>query len=131
MRGALTRVAVILAGCFGTPSFAATVSVVQGQVLVNRGQGYEQVVGTTSANPGDTIVVNPGGSAQVVYPDGCTVPVVPGSVVSVASQSPCLVTGATETTGVNATTLAIGAAVVAGGVGAVILLNQKDKSASP
>jgi len=131
MRGASARIVIVLAFCFGTPSFAATVNVMQGQVLVNRGQGYEQVIGATSANPGDTIVVNPGGSAQVVYPDGCTVPVVPGSVVAIAPQSPCLVTGATETAGINPTTLAIGAAAVAGGVAAVILLNQKDKSASP
>lgn len=127
MRGALARVIAVLAFCLGTPSFAASVNVIQGQVLINRGQGYEQVIGSTQANPGDTIVVNPGGSAEVVYPDGCSAPVVPGSVLSVAAQSPCQA----QTGGPDGTTIAVGAAVVVGGIGAVILLKNKDKSASP
>ena len=130
MRGPFARVVAVLTLCLGTPSFAATVNVNQGQVLINRGQGYEQVVGSTQANPGDTIVVNPGGSAQVLYPDGCSAPVVPGSIVTVASQSPCQTQ--TQTGTMDGTTIAVGAAVVAGGIGAVILLSQKkDKSASP
>ena len=73
----------------GLPALATTVFATQGQVLINRGQGYQQVAGSSQANPGDTVVANPGGSGQIVYADGCTVQVRPGSIVSVAPQSPC------------------------------------------
>ena len=89
------------------------------------------VAGSTQGNPGDTIVANPGGSAQIVYPDGCAVDVSPGSVATIAAQSPC---GSSSTSssglGTNATMFVIGAAAVGGGVAAALLL-QKDKSASP
>jgi len=86
-------------------------------------------------NPGDTVVVNPGGSAQISYPDNCTIPVQVGAVVTVSETSPCAITtGSVETaptTGLNGTTLVVGAVVV-GGVGlAVVLGRGKDKPASP
>ena len=99
--------------------------------MVNQGSGYLQVVGATDAGPGATVVVNPGGSAQIVYPDGCSVAVQPGSVYTISPQSPCLAQGDQTTSGVNGTTLALGAVVVGGGVAALLLLNSKDKSASP
>ena len=132
MRARMLSIA--FAGVVGlaAPCVAATVNAIQGQVLINRGQGYQKLDGTATANPGDSIVVNPGGSAQIVYPDGCTIQVAPGSVASIADQSPCQ-PGApqTGTSPINGTTIAIGAVVVGGGIAAAILLNQKDKSASP
>jgi hypothetical protein len=112
---------------FSASVFAATVNSTGGQVLINRGDGYKQVAGSTQGNPGDTVVANPGGSGTIVYPDGCVVDVMPGTVVTIAAQSPCT---AGTGTGINATTFALGAVVVGGGVGAAILLGQ-DKSASP
>jgi hypothetical protein len=114
-----------------TSSLAATISATQGQVLVNQGSGYQQVVGSVDAGSGATVVVNPGGSAQIVYPDGCTVAVQPGSVYTISAQSPCLAQGGQTTSGVDGTTLALGAVVVGGGVAALLLLNSNDKSASP
>lgn len=109
-------------------TFAATVNSTGGQVLVNQGNGYRQVLGTTEVKPGDSIVVNPGGSGQIVYPDGCSVQIQPGSVTTIAEASPCAAAG----TGPGATTFAIGALVVGGGIGAAVLLRQGgDKSASP
>jgi hypothetical protein len=35
-------------------------------------------------------MVQAGGSAQIVYPDGCVVPVEVGAVVAVGEASPCL-----------------------------------------
>ena len=64
---------------------AATLGAIQGNVLVNRGGGYETIRGATNLRPGD--------SAQVVYPDGCVVPVEVGAVVTVAESSPCLKVG--------------------------------------
>ena len=109
-------------------TFAATVSSIGGQVLVNQGDGYRQVVGTTEVKPGDSIVVNPGGSGQIVYPDGCSVQIQAGSVTTIAEASPCSTAG----TGSGATTFAIGALIVGGGIGAAVLVGQGgDKSASP
>jgi hypothetical protein len=108
------------------------VNATQGQVLVNQGSGYQQVAGSVDVGSGSTVVVNPGGSAQIVYPDGCSVAVQPGSVYTIAPQSPCLAQGGGETSsGLNGTTLAIGAVVVGGGVAALLLLSNGDKSASP
>jgi hypothetical protein len=42
-----------------------------------------------SANVGDSIMVGPGGSATVVYDDGCKVNVQPGAVTAIAPLSPC------------------------------------------
>lgn len=115
-----------------TCAFAAMVNATQGQVLVNQGSGYQQVAGATDVGPGGTVVVNPGGSAQIVYPDGCAVAVQPGSVYTISPQSPCLAQdGSQATSGPSGTTLAIGAVVVGGGVAALLLLNNGDKSASP
>ncbi|MGH8432064.1 MAG: hypothetical protein ACREUF_16840, partial [Solimonas sp.] len=47
------------------PADAATVKAVQGQVLVNSGQGYRLVDGSTILEPGATVVANPGAVAQV------------------------------------------------------------------
>jgi hypothetical protein len=124
-------VAFLSASLFTTSAFAAMVNATQGQVLVNQGTGYQQVAGSVDVGPGATIVVNPGGSAQIVYPDGCSVAVQPGSVYTIAPQSPCLAQDGQATSGPSGTTLAIGAVVVGGGVAALLLLNNKDKSASP
>jgi hypothetical protein len=137
MRVAFASTAALLAISMASQALAATVNATSGQVLINRGEGYKMVAGSTQANAGDTIVVNPGGSAQIVYPDGCVIDVSPGSVAAVAAQSPCGGGGSSSSTetaatnGVsNGTLFAIGALAVGGGVAAAFFL-QKDKSASP
>ena len=74
-------------------SHAATLTPEQGIVLVNHGSGYVNARGPTTVNPGDTVVVNPGGSAQLSYPDGCVVLVSIGTLVTVGQQSPCTTEG--------------------------------------
>lgn len=152
MRVAAALTAVILGISFAGQAFAATVRATGGQVLINRGEGYKMVAGTVQGGPGDTIVANPGGSAQIVYPDGCVIDVLPGSVAVINAQSPCssanttVTTGSTTTTaatepgspsdgggggtGISGTALALGAVAVGGGVGAAMFLG-KDKSSSP
>jgi hypothetical protein len=155
MRAAAASTAVILAFCFAGQAFAATVRATGGQVLINRGDGYKMVAGQVQGAPGDTIVANPGGSAQIVYPDGCVVDVMPGSVAVINAQSPCSAANSTVTTGavttsattpdtpadagggggssgwgVSGTALAVGAVAVGGGVAAATMLG-KDKSSSP
>lgn len=135
--------------CFSASSLAATVQSKGGQVLVNKGEGYRQVVGSVDVKAGDSILVNPGGSGQITFSDGCAVDIGPGSVITISPQSPCLTTGSTSNANANAnasagsdggssvggmstTTFAIGAAVVGGGVAAAALLlgQSSDKPAS-
>jgi hypothetical protein len=131
LRVLLATVVAISGVSLSTPSFAATVNPIDGQVLVNQGVGYRRVTGSTEASPGSTVVVNPGGSAQIVYPDGCVVEVQPGAVVTIQEVSPCSTAPQQQPGfGLNTTTLAIGAVAVGGGIAAIIL-SQKDKSASP
>jgi hypothetical protein len=74
---------------FGTATWAADVQSVQGDLSINQGQGFQAVNGRLDANVGDSVMVGPGGSATVSYPDGCQVPVQPGAVTTIAPLSPC------------------------------------------
>ena len=113
---------------------AATLEGVQGEVMVNRGGGYRFVSGTVELKPGDMVIANSGGSAQLSYNGGCTVLLEAGAVITVAEQPPCLTTQASAaptTPGLTPGALAIGAVVVGAGVGAAVLLGNEDKAASP
>jgi hypothetical protein len=70
-------------------SLAATIEPVQGNLQLNRGQGFQPVNSRVDANVGDTVVVGPGGAAAVTYSDGCKVSVQPGAVTTIAPLSPC------------------------------------------
>ena len=133
VRIASVSFALIAAVAFAAAAHAATVKAVQGQVLVNAGQGYRLVDGSTQLEPGGTVVANPGAIAEVVYAGGCTVTVQPGSVYLVVSQPPCqrgepTKTGDLTDTGGSpgagsGTAWAIGAiAVVGGGAAAYFLI---------
>jgi hypothetical protein len=124
-------VGLLFVALFGGAAFAAQVDRLQGQVLINHGKGYRQVTASTEAAPGAKVVVNPGGTAQVLYPDGCAVVIQPGSVYTVARESPCLAQGGQAPSGADGSALALGAVVVGGGVAALLLLNSNDKAASP
>jgi hypothetical protein len=112
---------------------AATLEAVQGQVLVNRGSGYQFVIGSAELNPGDMILANAGASAHVTYPDGCVAPVEAGSVTTIGQRSPCAVqAGDSPSFSLSPATLGIGAAVIGAGVSVAALLgSSSDKPASP
>src|ERR1700674_5206975 len=78
-----------LALAVGTSAGAATLISIQGPVQINSGAGFHQVSGAAQVRPGTSIMVGPGGSAEVLYSDGCRMPAGPGSVVTVAPISPC------------------------------------------
>ena len=83
VRIASIPVALIAAVVLHAAAHAATVRAVQGQVLVNSGQGYAASwTARTQLDPGGTVVANPGAVAEVGAPGGCTVTVEPGSVLS-------------------------------------------------
>ena len=118
-----------------TAADAATLSAIQGEVLVSRGGAYQAVSGSTELAPGDSVIVNPGGSAQVVYENGVSVPVQPGAVVTVDAVPPTAAPGALAETppltgegatlgGLDTTTLVVGGVVAAGAAGAVVALSN-------
>jgi hypothetical protein len=78
-----------LAMLLSTSSWAATVEPGQGSLTVNQGQGFQPVNSRIDANVGDSVMVAPGGSATVVYDDGCKVEVQPDAVTTIAPISPC------------------------------------------
>jgi hypothetical protein len=72
-----------------SPCLAATVEPDHGSLSINHGQGFEPVNSQMTAKVGDSVMVAPGGTAMVVYDDGCKVAVQPGSVITIAPLSPC------------------------------------------
>ena len=106
------------------PAVAATVQALNGQAFIDRGQGYSAVSGTTSAKPGDTVMVLAGGTAEILYEDGCRQTVELGALVVVGEASPCAA-ASIETTG-GSTYLVVGGLAVAGVVGAAIALSGGD-----
>jgi hypothetical protein len=120
-----------------TTARAATVTAIQGDVLVNHGSGYERVVGQMEVMPGDTVVVGTAGAAEITYGLGCIVPVPIGAVVAVKAEPPCgpLTTGAVDDPAPNLltpTTVTLGVVALGGAaLAAVALTKKKDKAASP
>lgn len=114
------------------PALAATLGSVKGSVMVNRGGGYQAVYGPTQLKVGDIVVVNPGGSAQLTYPDGCSVQVQMGAVVTIGEQSPC----ATQASNPGFTLggpgiILLNVGIAAGVVGVLVANQNSDKPASP
>ena len=128
---------------YASSAMAATVISEQGQVLLNRGDGYKLVMQPTEVAAGAQLIVNPQGRANVVFADGCAVKVEPGSVFTIAAQSPCEASGAHVETGGSLKDIPppeetsgrsyVVPALVGGGlaIGAVLLLQGKDHAASP
>jgi hypothetical protein len=135
-----TRRLICFVACLSlsAPAIAASLTGVQGVVLVNRGNGYQAAFGGSELKPGDVVVVNPGGTAQISYGDGCSVPLAVGAVVTVSAQSPCAGQAGnpggpgTEFFADGPAIALLGVGVAAGAVG-FLLANQKnrDNPASP
>jgi hypothetical protein len=85
------RVVVAVAFCIGLTSSvsAATVTDVSGKVSINRGDGFVQISSITAAKPGDRVMAGFGGTAEIVYDNGCRQKVEPGSLITVAPTPPC------------------------------------------
>jgi hypothetical protein len=105
--------------------WAATLEPGQGNLSINQGQGFKPVNNRIDANVGDSVMVAPGGTATVVYDDGCQVNVAAGVVTTIAPLSPCASGSYAQDNGgvpglnLGADSLAVGAGVlgVAGFVG--------------
>jgi hypothetical protein len=77
----------------------AIVNTIQGNVFINKGDGFSPILSAGTVEPGDKILAERGGSASLVYNANCTVPVRPGSLITVMDQPPC---GASNSTNSNA-----------------------------
>jgi hypothetical protein len=111
---------------------AATVDDIQGRILVDRGDGFKRISGPIGARPGTRVMANPGGSATIIYDNGCRELVEPGAVVTVKREGPCQVGGVSP--------YVAGAVVIGGGAALAIGLSnrssrtsssQADRPASP
>lgn len=61
------------------PSAEAMIVVVQkGEVLVNRGDGFQAVMGSVEIAPGSTVVVQEGAAAEFVCSDSSRLAILPG-----------------------------------------------------
>src|ERR1700687_5343140 len=92
MRNRRPVLSALCIGCsmlIAASSWAASIEPGFGDLTVNQGQGFKPVPGPTNANGGDSVMVGPGGTATVVYDDGCKVRVQPGAVATIAPLSPC------------------------------------------
>ena len=108
---------------------AATLQGVEGSVLVNKGNGFELAGSGTQLQPGDQVLVRAGGKANIVYGEGCASSVSVGTAAVVQSGMPC--EAPTTSTSPSVTTLAIGAAVIGGGVALAVGLGSSDGSKKP
>jgi hypothetical protein len=91
MRG-IAAIALVAGVHLSLPAFAAaiaTVQTMQGQVTINRGNGYEEVVSWADGHAGDKVMAGPGGYGKIIYSNGCVVNVRPGAVVAVQDEPPC------------------------------------------
>lgn len=113
-----------LAMLLGFAAEAATLDVIKGGVLVSRGGSpYQLATKRIELRTGDSVLANPGGGARIVFSNGCAVPITPGMVFTVPEAPPCVAnTNPTAEPAASGTStmLAVGAAVVAGGVGLAI-----------
>jgi hypothetical protein len=132
MRRMLSFVAFLSGALLTVPSLAAVVDSVQGEVWINRGGGFQLVAGAVvQGNVGDFVMAGENSSARIVYPDGCSVQVIPGNVIAITDQSPCIERALSDDSrGLTAGLFALGAVGV--GVATYFLLkNEDDKPASP
>jgi hypothetical protein len=110
---------------------AAMVQALDAPVYVDRGRGFQSIVGATEVMPGHLVRAGDTGRAQIIYDNGCKEVVEPGQTVSVAGGS------ATDDKTLRepprcprAGAWLIGVAV-AGGVAAIILLDDDDDDGRP
>ncbi|MDQ0393067.1 hypothetical protein [Labrys monachus] len=74
---------------FAGAASAQSVNNMKGNVLVNHGNGFVLMAADGPVAVGDTVMARPHGRATLTYVDGCKVDIIPGTVTTVESVSPC------------------------------------------
>lgn len=87
----MMRFSIILATLVAAvPAGAATLKSINGDVLINAGNGFVRATAGQEVRPGDRVMVGVrGGSAAIAYDQGCLENVQTGQVVTVKPFSPC------------------------------------------
>jgi hypothetical protein len=120
---------------------AVPVRIIEGDVFLSSGNGYDPVPGTADAKVGDSVMAGEYGVGEIVYSPTCVVTVKPGAVVAVEAGLPEQCSGADWATntepaaeGFSTGTILLGVGV-AGGIGVGIYAatsgGGSDKGASP
>ena len=127
---------------FSQTSQAATISSIQGEVLVNSGSGFKPLADVPGdLKAGSQVMIRPGGAAMITYASNCSVRV-PSGVWAVQSSATCSagtsvidfssrMNQETPPPADDPTLLIVGGLVVAGGVAAAVILSQGDSPSSP
>ena len=71
---------------------AARLIDIEGTVLVNTGEGFQEVIGRTTVSAGDRVLVRGKGGAHIDYGAGCITKVLQNQTVVVASKPTCNIT---------------------------------------
>jgi hypothetical protein len=117
----------IVGATVALPAWAATLNYTGGEVFVDRGSGYTPIRNSMTVKPGDIVMAKAGGTADIIYDDGCRQAVELGTVITVGPSSPCAANGPPGDT----TVYVLGGLAVATGVGlAIALSGDDDNSAS-
>jgi hypothetical protein len=111
----------------------ASLTNIQGAVTVSTGNGFIQVFDGAAVAPGALVRTSEGGTANIVYDNGCVVQVAPRQVVAVADAPPSCQTGVFDFSptlpDVSAGEILTDLAVVAGAVAIAIAIAAKTKPA--
>lgn len=124
--------AVLFLAVFMQTAHAATLSNVQGKVLVNKGTGFVEAQPGMEIAPGDRVLVQPGGSAQVTYPNGAVGSLQPGGIFTLPATPPPVPVGEAAAAGAGGinTALVVGGIAILG-VGGWLIYEATNSSSSP
>lgn len=86
---AFVALASLLAAGTASAAELASLSGIEGTALVNQGEEFVTASEAQALKPGDQVMVMEGGKAEIVFADGCVLPLESGSLVVVPEQSTC------------------------------------------
>ncbi len=69
----------------------ASITAVNGTVLVNQGQGFRPAAPGLLLHAGDRVIISAQGGARLMYAGGCGVNLAPGSMATIGALAPCKV----------------------------------------
>lgn len=72
-----------------TACLAQMIVPLEGKLSMNSGTGFHDVAAPVNGKVGGSVMAGPRSSGQILYNDGCQVPIVPGRVVTITAASPC------------------------------------------
>ncbi len=84
-----STLAVVITCTIASAAHAARLTEVDGNVLVNKGEGFLEVNGATAVSAGDRILVRGKGTAKIDYGDGCVKKISANQTAVVTSKPVC------------------------------------------